>query len=43
MKNSKLAERTVIGVTAVLCILAAVSMLMLEESSLVVDLVYAGF
>jgi hypothetical protein len=30
-------------VTALLCVLAAVSMLVLEESSLVVDLVYAGF
>jgi hypothetical protein len=43
MKNSKLTERSVMLVTAVLCILAAASMLLLEESSLVVDLVYAGF
>jgi hypothetical protein len=43
MKNSRPADRVVIAVTALLCVLAAVSMLVLEESSLVVDLVYAGF
>jgi hypothetical protein len=43
MKNSRSFERVVLVVTAALCITAALSMLVLEESSLVVDLVYAGF
>jgi hypothetical protein len=43
MKNSGNFERLVLVVTAVLCSAAALSMLLLEEQSLVSDLVYAGF
>jgi hypothetical protein len=43
MKNSPTVSRVVIALTAVLCAVAAGSMLLLEVQSLVVDLVYAGF
>jgi hypothetical protein len=43
MKNSGSIERLCLVVTAVVCLAVALSMLLLEEQSLVSDLVYAGF
>ena len=43
MKNSKIISRVVTGATALLCAIVTWSMLVLEEQSLVADLVYAGF
>jgi hypothetical protein len=43
MQNSPIVSRVVITLTAALCAVAALSMLLLEVDSLVVDLVYAGF
>ncbi|HUQ09428.1 MAG TPA: hypothetical protein VM146_03865 [Steroidobacteraceae bacterium] len=43
MKNSKISDRVWFTLAAVLSLIAAISMLVLEESSLVSDLVYAGF
>lgn len=43
MANSRIINRLVIGITVVLCVIAAGAMLRLDAGSLVVDLVYAGF